>query len=591
MDGMEHAAMGVRTPARSGGAALRVLALALSAVAVCTAAATIRVIPFGRAFWDFLFILDGAYRIEVGQVPHLDFMMPIGSLTPYLAYAAERLFPGGQPFVGMHALMWLLMLPPLAMLAPRFESSARFGAAAALLALMVLVPFTVDRTNLSEISYFASYNRFVAGLFFLLGLWYVLPKSRWDAPMLGTLVGLLLLLKVTAAAAAVGVLVAACVLRRAQWRQVGLGLAGLAVACAAVDAATGFFSAYGRDILFMVRVNRGQGAYALGFAAFRNWAPLAAGAGIAVLALRELTRRHAPALTPATVWQRLQTQAFAVDLLLLLGVALAVESQNTGGVGLVAAAALLFHPDIARQGRQRLIATTLFGAALLLPILDVAVFRSVTITQRERAGSSDHGFSAMTPGIRVPSPTLAGAELIRRLSHEWLDMISDVQRRRWSVDNDPSSNAPAATVAWAEDVVDAARAFQAQGLAKTARRYAVLAFTDQFSRLLGLTPVRGTMLAVQVGRTIPPFDAASASRYLAEADGAFLSTCVLSVGGEPTIRMIFQPVLDAEFEAHKLNACWTFYSRRVAVAASPRAEPSMRAVPGIPTPADGTASP
>lgn len=572
MDGMKHAAIGAGTPARSGDAALRMAVLALSAVLVCAAAAAIRVIPFGRAFWDFLFILDGAYRIGVGQTPHLDFMMPIGSLTLYLAYAAERLFPGGQPFVGMHALMWLLTLPPLAALAPRFETGARFGAAAALLALMVLVPFTVDRTNLSEISYFASYNRFAAGLFFLLGLWYVLPKSRWDAPMLGYLVGLLLLLKVTAALAAIGVLAAACVLGRARWRQVGLGLAGLAVACAAVDAATGFFSAYGRDILFMARVNRGQGAYALGFAAFRNWAPLAAGAGIAVLALRDLRWRRGPAKAHAMAWQWLQSQAFTVDLLLLLGAALAVESQNTGGIGLVAAAAALFHPDIARQGRQRLVATTLFGAALLLPILDVAVFRGVTMTQRERAGSSDHGFSAMAPGIRVPAPTLAGAELIRRLLHEWLPMAFDAQRRRFSIDNDPSSNAPAASVAWAEDVVDAAQAFRAQGLESTAQHYAVLAFTDPFSRLLGLSPARGTMLALQVTRTVPAFDPAGASRYLAGADGAFLSTCSLSAGGEPTIRMIFQPTLDAEFEPHKLNACWTFYTRRPAApygAASP----------------------
>ena len=565
MDGMEHVAIGARTPTRSRGAVLRVPALAASAVLVCAAAAAIQVVPFGRAFWDFLFILDGAYRIGVGQVPHLDFAVPIGSLTLYLTYGAERLFPGGQPFVGMHALMWLLVLPPLAVLAPRFETGARFCTATALLALMVLVPFTVDRTNLSEISYFASYNRFTVGLFFLLGLWFVLPKGRWDAPMLGYLVGVLLLLKVTAAVAAVGVLAAACVLGRAPWRPAVLGLAGLAVVCAAVEAATGFFSAYGRDILFMVGVNQGQGVYALGFTAYRNWMPLAVGAGIAVMALRDLWRlRTAPARTRAWIWQALGSQAFAVDLVLLLGAAWAVESQNTGGIGLVAAAAVLFHPDIAQQGRPRLIGTTLFGAALLLPILDVAVFRTITITQRERAGSIDHGFSALAPGVRVPAPTLAGAELIRRLSHEWLPMISDVQRRRWSVDNDPSSNAPAAAVAWAEDVVDAAQAFRAQGLEKTAQHYAVLAFTDPFSRLLGLQPVRGAMLALQVGRTIPLFDPAGASRYLAGADGAFLSTCGLSAGGEPTIRTVFQPVLDAEFEPHKLNACWTFHTRRPA---------------------------
>ena len=575
MDAMDQVSVGVRAPGLAGGRNLRLLALLLSAVIVCIAAATIKVIPFGRAFWDFLFIQDGAYRIGLGQAPHLDFMMPIGSLTLYATYLGERLFPAGQPFIGLHALMWLLMLPPLAMLAPRFETGARFYSALALLALLVLVPFTVDKTNLSEISYFASYNRFVAGFLFLLGLWYVLPKSAWDAPLLGYLIGLLLFLKVTAAGAAIGILIAACVLRRAEWRQAFLALAGLAVVCASIEAATGIVSAYWRDVLAMVRINQGQGPYALGFAAFRNWAPLTVAAGIVVLTLRTVRHgRAARANSSGVVWSWLHAQAFTVDMVVLLGAALATESQNTGGIGVVAAAAVLFHSDIKRQSPRHLIGTTLLGAALLLPILDVVVSRTLTIIQRERVGSYDHGFSALTPGIRVPAATLAGAQLIRRLSHEWLGMISEVQSKRFSIDNDPSSNAPAAAVAWSEDVVEAAEIFRAQGLRKTAGHYATLAFTDQFSRLLGLTPARGVMLAVQVTRTIPVFDQPSASRYLAQADGAFLSTCVLSAGGEPTIRTIFQPVLDAEFERHPLNACWDFFSRKVA---SPFATASVAA--------------
>jgi len=565
MDAMDHVSASMHAPGRVGSRNLRLLALLLSAVVVCVAAATIKVIPFGRAFWDFLFIQDGVYRIGLGQAPHLDFMMPIGSLTLYATYVGERLFPGGQPFIGLHALMWLLMLPPLAMLAPRFETGARFFAALALLALMVLAPFTVDKTNLSEISYFASYNRFVAGFLFLLGLWYVLPKSAWDAPLLGYLIGLLLFLKVTAAGVAIGILFAACVLRRAKWRQAFLALVGLAVVGASMEAATGIISAYWRDVLTMVRVNQGQGLYALGFAAFRNWAPLTIGAGIAALTLRTLWLGHtARAKSPGSVWNWLQAQAFTVDMVVLLGAALAAESQNTGGVGVVAASAVLFHPDIKRQRPNRLIGTTLLGAALLLPILDVAVSRTLTIIQRERVGSYDNGFSALMPGVRVPAATLAGAALIRRLSHEWLGLISEVQGKRFSIDNDPSSNAPAAAVAWSQDVVEAAEIFRAQGLGNTAGRYTTLAFTDQFSRLLGLTPARGVMLAVQVARTIPIFDLRGASRYLAQADGAFLSTCVLSAGGEPTIRTIFQPVLDAEFERHPLNACWDFYSRKAA---------------------------
>lgn len=570
MDTMQRAPAGVRTRGPSDGLAPRLLVLLLSAAGVCSAAAIIKVIPFGRAFWDFLFILDGSYRIGLGQVPHLDFMVPIGSLTLYLTYVAERLFPAGQPFVGLHALMWLLLLPPLAVLAPRFETGARFYGAAALLALMVLVPFTVDKTNLSEISYFATYNRFVVGILFLVGLWYVLPKSRWDAPLLGYLVGLLLFLKITAAGVAIGIVVVACVLRRARWRQAGFGLVGLAITCALIEAATGILAAYWRDVLTMVGINQGQGLYALGFAAFRNWAPLTVGAGIAVLTLRSLWRRRAAGTpTVRSAWDWLQAQAFTVDMVVLLAAALAAESQNTGGVGVVAASAVLFHPDIKRQNPHRLIGTTLLGAALVLPMLDVAVSRTLTIIRRERVGSYNHGFSALAPGIRVPESTFAGAELLRRLSHEWLGLISEVQSKRFSIDNDPSSNAPAAAVEWSEDVVDAAGVFRAQGLGRTAQRYTALAFTDPFSRLLGLTPARSVMLAVQVNRTIPVFDLPGASRYLAEADGVFLSTCVLSAGGEPTIRTIFQPVLNAEFERHRLNACWDFYNRRIATPAMP----------------------
>ncbi len=559
---MDQGTPGVRTSGITARAALRLAALLLSAVGVCVAAATIKVIPYGRAFWDFLFVMDGAYRIRLGQIPHIDFIAPIGALTLYLTAWGERLFPGGQPFVGLHALMWLLWLPPFAMLAPRFQTGLRFCAALALLALMVLVPYTLDKTNLYEISYFASYNRFAVGGLFLVGLWYVLPKSDWDAPLLGYLVGLLFLLKITAAVVAIGLLVAACILRRARWRPVFLGLAGLVVVCAVVEAASGFVSAYLRDIMFMVRINKGQGIYALAVAGVRNWAPLAVGAAIVLLAIRDMTRRRTGLSRAfASLWPLLQSQAFAVDAVLLLGGALAAESQNTGGIGLVAASAALFHPDIRPRGSWRPIAAVLLAASLLLPLLDLMVSRTATAFHQARFGSSA---DPLSPGILVASPTLAGAELFRRLSHEWLPMIFDAQVKRFNVDNDPSSNAPATGVAWSEDVVDAAKVFHEKGLEGSAHSYAALAFADPFPQLLGLTPARGVTLAVQVGRTIPVFTPPEASRYLAQADGLFVSECALSASGEDTIRSVFRPVLAAEFEPVPLNACWDFYRRKQA---------------------------
>ena len=130
-------------------------------------AQSITTVPYGRAIWDFLFLLDGAYRISIGQVPHVDFVSPVGPASLYLTFAAEKLLPGANPFASLHALAFLLTLPALAMLARRFRSGAETTGALALLAVIMLVPFTLDRTHLSEISYFASYNRFASGLLFL----------------------------------------------------------------------------------------------------------------------------------------------------------------------------------------------------------------------------------------------------------------------------------------------------------------------------------------------------------------------------------------------------------------------------------------
>src|SRR3954464_10123946 len=94
----------------------RIVAIAAFTVLIVALAALIHVIPYGRAVWDFVFVLDGAYRIGLGQIPHLDFASPIGALTLYLPHLAEKFFPAGQPFIGLHALAWLIMVPPFAVI-------------------------------------------------------------------------------------------------------------------------------------------------------------------------------------------------------------------------------------------------------------------------------------------------------------------------------------------------------------------------------------------------------------------------------------------------------------------------------------------
>ena len=538
----------------------RSAAMAASAVLVLTLAASLHVIPYGRAVWDFIFVLDGSYRIGLGQVPHVDFASPIGPLTLYLTYLAERLFPGGQPFVGLHALAWLVVLPPFAALTRRLSSGWAFAASFAILALVVLAPYTLDATNLSEISYFGVYNRFATGMLFLAGLWFVLPKARGDGVLLGYLFTVLLFLKVTAAISMLGIVVAAVLIGRA-CPAVLLTMLIIAVAVAAlIQMATGLVSGYLHDLAAMSAINGGRSLYLVSSTLVRNWLPLAVTLTIVILAALELDFASALRRPVAFARRSFARESFAIDAAQLVAAALAAESQNTGGVGLIAAAAALFNPALTDARRWRRTAAAVLGATLVLPLADIAVKRAVTALVRERQGTTDHDFATLFPGMRVPVATLDGARLMTRLEREWSPLLDSVEADGFNLDNDPASASPASRAAWATGVAEAAASFQRLGYAAKARNYATIAFADPFPRLLGLTPARGTSLVIDGNRTVPRFSPAQASAYLAAADGVFFGSCELRGAGDSNPET-FRAVLDREFIRWPLHPCWDFYSR------------------------------
>ncbi|MBR1226809.1 MULTISPECIES: hypothetical protein [unclassified Bradyrhizobium] len=539
----------------------RITAIAAFTVLVVAVAALVHVVPYGRAVWDFVFILDGAYRIGVGQVPHVDFASPIGPLTLYLTHFAERLFPGGQPFIGLHALAWLMVVPPFAVIASRIQFGWGFAAGFAVLAVVVLVPYTLDSSMLSEISYFATYNRFATAILFLAALWYVLPKARGDGVLLGYLLTALIFIKITAAIAMLGLVVAAVLLGRARPAALFAMLFVTAALAGLVELATGgLVSGYLHDIVSMSALNRGGAVFRLAASSARNWLPLVVTITIVVLAARELDFIAAVRRPLNFVRETIAREAFVVDAALLVAVALAAESQNTGGVGLIAAAAVLLHPSLRTTRGWRLIAAAVLGATLVLPMADVVEKRVVSTFVREKQGTTDHGFSTFLPGMRVPTATLAGSRLMTRLQSEWLPFLDETANNGFDLDGDPGSTSPATRAAWAVSVAEAGANFQRLGYATKAQRYTTIDFAESFPRLLGLTPARGTTLAMDFRRTVPAFSVTEASAYLANADGVFFRTCVLP-GATDTNPATFRTVLEREFTRHKLHPCWDFYSR------------------------------
>lgn len=543
----------------------RLTMLAATGIAVVVIALALPVIPYGRAIWDFLFVLDGAYRVGLGQLPHVDFSSPIGSLMLFMTALAERLLPNSNPFVTLHAIMWIAILPALALLAPRFRSGAAFAAALLMTSVMMLMPFTVDSTHLSEISYFASYNRFATGLLFLVGLWYVLPKARFDWLLLAYLLALLFFLKITTAAIAVCVVLAAVMLGRARFSILAGALAGLAGLLLAVDTTTGLVSAYIADVRHMASVNQGRAVYALFFTAFRNWSVLAAAAALAAVIGAELIRQTRLTNRMPAVAVLVGRADFGIAAVLLAGAALLAESQNTGGIGLLAAAAVLFHPRVWEGDKARLVATGLLAAALFLPLADIVLKRPMTAFKRELEAVAENPIEALLPGTRVPVATAEGAKLFSVLRTDLRALAREISAAGFFLDPDPTTNAPAAQLAWAIGAIEAGRAFERNGYRDLAGRYATLAFTDPFSRMLGLSPARGTTIAIEVGRTMPIMSEAEAEAYLADADGVFVDRC--QFGGGPSNEKVFDTVLGKFFQRLPLHPCWDFYRR---IAGSPK---------------------
>ena len=542
----------------------RLTAIAMFTLVVAVFAATIKVVPYGRAVWDFIGILDGAYRIGLGQVPHVDFSSNIGPLSLYTTYWAERLFPNGQPFIGMHAMVWFIAVPPFAVLATRIPSGWGFAASFAILAVTILAPYTLDPTMLSEISYFATYNRFATALLFLAGIWFVLPKGRGDGLLLGYILIVLALFKITAAFAMLGLVGGAVLLGRAQLTTALVMLVTMVVAAAIIQFHSGLVSGYIHEIITLIELNsglnKGGSIYRLAQLTSRNWIPLGVTLTIVIFAIREQNFGAALRRPIEGLHQMAVRQRFVVDTALVVLVALVAESQNTGGVGLIAAAAMLLHPNLWAQRGWRVTAAAVLGAALVFPLADTIEKRVVSTVVREQQGTTEHAFSKLFPGMRLPAQTLAGSDFFTRLRLEWLPYLSEIYARGFDLDGDPSSTSPAYRAALATSVVEAADQFQKRGYAAKANHYATINFVDPFPRLLGLESARGTTLYMDSPRTLPVFSNAQAADYLALADGVFFEKCGLR-GAADTNQATFRAVLDRGFVRYSLHPCWDFYSR------------------------------
>jgi hypothetical protein len=214
--------------------AFAILLLGISAVIVITLIAQ-GAPPIGNP-WDVMALLDGAWRIVCGQVPHTDFHNPIGALTYLLVTFGMRIAAPSTSAISYGiALLLVLMLPWAWTLASRRLPAAVAFAFVLFLGFVLAAPRPLS-APIHETSYAMFYNRegYVFLSLLLLSLFIEARNVGRFAVSLGglsngLLLGLMLYCKITYFIFGIGSLLFAVALKRRSWVTLPSVLAGIAL--------------------------------------------------------------------------------------------------------------------------------------------------------------------------------------------------------------------------------------------------------------------------------------------------------------------------------------------------------------------------
>jgi hypothetical protein len=152
---------------------------------------------------DTFVFYDGAYRLSVGQTPHIDFHTPLGSATYLLAYWGFLLRGKFAGSLELASFLVITVLTLFSILLLWGRSSPLFSVLTILfLCLLAAVPMNVGAPG-TITTHAMYYNRWAWAALTLVLVTYIMPKTytknrvAWEAILLACLIVFLFFLKVT----------------------------------------------------------------------------------------------------------------------------------------------------------------------------------------------------------------------------------------------------------------------------------------------------------------------------------------------------------------------------------------------------------
>jgi hypothetical protein len=238
------------------------LALALAAAFAAALLATPLRLPIGPNYWDIYTYVDTVYRMSLGQVPHVDFFVPVGSLGYGLYMAVTRAFPEAHTLLAVHFSILLVALPIMAVAAFEADRRSRMEAVALVLPFIFFALIPINGQELYPSPGFdgyGNYNRHTALMLYVLAAVLLYVERPWLATALGVvLLGLMFMTKITGLAIGLGLMVHAAFAGRLSWRGGIAGAVIVAVPLTYLQARYGLIAAYVEDIVQLVGVNTGS---------------------------------------------------------------------------------------------------------------------------------------------------------------------------------------------------------------------------------------------------------------------------------------------------------------------------------------------
>jgi hypothetical protein len=218
-------------------------------------------LPIGPNYWDLFTYVDTAYRISVGQLPHVDFFIPVGPLGYYLYIFVTKIFAQAHTLLAVHYSMLIVALPIMLIIAWQAQMKSKAEALALVIPFILFGALPINVIELYPSPGFdgyGNYNRHSALLLYLLAcnILFVGNRALASASSVAIIVALFLT-KITACLIAIILVVQAMLVGRVSLRWIVYSIVLFALLLFGIELLTSLISHYIRDIIELVGMNTG----------------------------------------------------------------------------------------------------------------------------------------------------------------------------------------------------------------------------------------------------------------------------------------------------------------------------------------------